>query len=169
MSVATLNKKDFGIGQMAKKFSHTGSGIKTISALKTVIQLTTSKESVKHSQDILNNVTLFAKGMCVSNKKKVKIVDLKKFAEQTNNNIQFTDAILSDINNVVDGGSALVIDDENMKQFISNIKQVKNMLEYVSDFLNLAIEVQNAKKDIADGKGVKYTLDELLEKLKSAA
>jgi hypothetical protein len=167
MSTTVLNKVNHNLGQMAKKFSHPyAGGVKSISTIKNLISLTTTKESVDASKEILSNVKGFIDVLPVNS---IKLAQLKKEIAQTNGNLQFVNAILTDINNVIDHeGAEIKVDDVNMKTFIKNFKEIKISLLYISDYLNLILDSHGWKAEIKAGQYVDYTLDELLEKIKAA-
>lgn len=173
MSVATLSqvktKVNKELGQMAKHFSHPSyGGSKTVSSIKQFINYTTTTESVKFSKAILADITMFVKLLPTTNED-IHISSLKSYVIQTNNNIQFVNQIICDIkDNITDNEGKIEVDDKNMKEFIANFFKIEKTILYASDYLNLLLQVYNAKKEIKEGKYIDYTLDELLVKLKAA-
>lgn len=169
MPTATLNKVNQGLNHMVKQFTIPGSayGGKSISVIKKVISVTTTKESVKASDAILSDLLEYI-GIMPTKDSQINLGDLKKVIDKTNNNIQFVNIILTDIQNVVDVGGKIEVDDKNMLKFIYNFNEIKKYLEYVSDYLALVMQIQKAKVEIKKGKYIDYTLDELLVKLKAA-
>ncbi|MEP7163859.1 MAG: hypothetical protein ABI741_04145 [Ferruginibacter sp.] len=169
MSVAALNSKvEHSFGQMSKQFApiYNYQG-KTVSALKKALQITTDADTVKISKEVLENVTSFAKNLPTVDKG-LKFDDIHKYIQHTNGNIDFVDKTTSIILSFVQDGGKVEIDDKNMLSFMKNVKEIHKILLYISDYLDLILEVKTAKDQLAIGKGIKYTLDELLDKLQAA-
>ena len=169
MAPAILNKTNKSIGHFAKQFDSVPKwqGSKPISVLKKIIYITTDKESIQNTEAILKNVNQFI-AVLPANDKDIKGSTLKKYLDHTNHNILVVHNILTDINKTIGNDDNITIDDDNIKLFISNFKEIKSQLEFVSNYLYLALEVHNSKKEYKKGEYTNYTLDELLEKMNAA-
>lgn len=165
MSTAVLNKVNSQLGSLAKQFPIGLMGKPSFSKFSQV--LTTSKESVSIANEILENANGFIKKFI--KEKYVELGTITALKNQTKSNIAFASSILDKIKNLTNiEGAKIQVDDKDMLKFIASIQKLQTTLLYISDYLNFAMDVMKSKKQVKNGKVVKYTLDELLNKLKAA-
>lgn len=155
--VATLSNAQKGIGELAQQFfspSHYGSK-KTVSKLKQVLVVTTSKESMENSFEIVKDVENYIASLPV-NQDNFNEDESKKQVAIINGNAQVLNDMLGDIQSAIfNDGAKIEIDDTNMITFLKNMKKALDGLNYCSDYLGLVLQVQNEKK--SDKKVTSFT------------
>lgn len=144
----------------------------SISSIIQVISLTTDKESLARMAH-LYEVTSKLKNTFDSVCERINIDNLKEMTKSTNDLIVSINGLMDNINGQVgqadqEGFPQIKIDDENMIAFLKYLNGSKENLIYISEYLNVLVDVQKAKTDLQEGKSTKYTLETFLETVNAA-
>ncbi|MES1227011.1 MAG: hypothetical protein ABUT20_66675 [Bacteroidota bacterium] len=145
-------------------------GVNKVSTIKKVIELTTDKESADNTSELVAFVleikealpTKFGEGEAAL---------ITKSIETINSILTTVNSALNVIDNVFDGEfyepTEIKIDDPNMKKLLCNLKEAKEVCQYVSDYLTLSLEILESKKEINKNPLI-FTVELLAEKLNAA-
>jgi hypothetical protein len=120
---------------------------KSVTNYKKVIEINTNKKSVSESQKLVNFLEETIMPNLPVKKDSVNIEEVQKHLDNTKDNKTKIDKIFSTIDDLFDSGEDVSIDDVHMMNFLANMKKAQGLLSYISDYLQLILEVQEANKD----------------------
>ena len=155
MSTLTLDKAYTTIAQTMGKFSWDIPSKKSVSAIQKVISITTDKNSLKSSKDLLEKVIKVQDSLL----QKIEAGTIEKHISTNNDNLTNINGFFDFFDNLFNDNNEdekIVIDDPKMIQFIDNMKKAKSVLEYISEYLECVKDVEKSKKAIKDGTAKKY-------------
>lgn len=141
-----------------------------ISKIKEVIIFITNEKSVKESANMLSEYTKL-KDSLPTKLEGANFIKLKKTVSLVNTQLKlltsFMDFIDSFLQKTPNHPTEIKIDDKHMQAALCNTKETINVLNYISDYINLALQVKKAKEEMMVNSKV-YTLEELLTELNAA-
>lgn len=130
-------------------------------AVVKVFSLLSDDESASNSKKILDSIN---KKIEILPQEKIEDIEkAKKLYEEVNQNYKSLENFLDGINSFINKNN-VEIDDKHVKTMLTNLSKAKDLLNYVSDYLDLAIEVYYAKEEIKSSKTT-YTFEELQKEL----
>jgi hypothetical protein len=160
MSTATLNK---AVSKLTDYVSEPGAQ-KKMSTLIKVVCLSTDKGSVKDAkklnaflQDIIDNDL-------PTTDKKFNDSVVRKNLENMNENLQKINSLMDFVDKTFKNNDEVELDEPLMLDFLAIMEKIQKQMTFISDFLSLVLQVQNAKKSQKN----KSTFGELILKLKAA-
>ena len=164
MSTATINQ---AVNKLTDHVSLPGAENK-FSTYKAVICIATDKESLEGSTKLLEHLQDIIENKLPVTDEDFVEEDVKDNLENINENLQKVDSLLQFVNKAFKEGPEVEIDDDTTLELLSNMEQVQKKLLYISDYLNLVLEVQKAKKEIQEGNFKEFSLDEVLKLINAA-
>jgi|SRR5690606_4657911 len=121
-----------------------------LTTVKKVFEVSVDKDSYESSKEFVKILKSVAKDLPCD---KVNLKNLEKSLDGVNSDIQVLDGFIETM-------AKYEINDANAKKFYLNLKTSLEILYYISDYLNLALEITKDKKELALSKKI-YTLEEL--------
>lgn len=142
-------------------------GYKAVSNYKKVIEITTDENSLKESKKIITLLKKEVQDLPIK-KENLNLAELAKQAECAKNNQHQINKMFSIIENLFMSEDEVKIDDAVMLNFLAHMKEAKELIDYISDYITLVFDVNKAETDL-ESKGKAYSLDEFLEQISPKA
>jgi hypothetical protein len=158
MASATLNK---AVNKITDKVSAPGAENKASTIIKAIC-ISTDKKSLKNSQKLVAELEDIIKNKLPLTDDKISVA--KKNYSNTNENLKKIESFLGIISKIFDSGHKIEMDEQVMFDFLANMQKAKAHLSYISDYLELALQVNNEKKAAKKT----YSIAELVNSIKAA-
>ncbi len=133
---------------------------KSISAIISVIELTTNDKSVDETKKLLKYLVEIQDTLPASSAD-YNLAKCKEHFDFVNEHLTEINSFLDFIKLLFDHGNAVDIDNDNMLAFLANMQKAQQVLSYISDYLTLVMKTQKNKQEAAK----EYTADTLIEYL----
>lgn len=138
---------------------------KKLTTIIQIIEFSSDKKSVESTKGLVGFLLNCKKTLLVKDSE-FKFEVVQKNLNGINKNLIDVDQSLNFIDGVFDENGLfpqeIIIDDPSVISVIKNLEESKKIMQYISDYLTLTLQIQKVKSDLKAGKGKTYTLDELL-------
>ncbi len=130
------------MGSMAGYLSSFPENTKTVSSFKKVFELTTDANSLKSSKEFIENLESLINKL-PKEKNEVNLLDLNQQLEVTKENQLSINQMFHTIDYLFEKeqDNPVVIDDDNILKFLSNMKKAQEYLSYIYDYITLVLKV----------------------------
>ena len=168
MTTAMATKAFKSVGQLS---SFLPLNPKKITTIKKVISFTTDKKSADGTDGLIKFLSECLKNL-PTKEGQLSIPKIKANLKEINRNLSKVKEAIKFIDVVFDGTedveTEIKIDDKNMIKLIANFNKAKDIMQHISDYLTLVLQVDKEKSEHSSKKKL-FSLDELVNSITSKA
>lgn len=139
----TSHVKPFNFGETWGKFS----------TVQKVMELATDEKSLTNSKTLIAKLTEIKDRLPTDHLK--NIPDAQKMLKAINKDYAILDEFLCNINSYILKNN-VELDDKNAAKTLDNLMTAKDILGFISDYLNFSLEIAHAKEEIKGKKAISF-------------